>query len=372
MAIYLDNAAAVPCDPGLLERFAAYAHDFPGNQESMGFEGSRAARRIRETGSDLMDCLGFPSCTPIYGNTGTEVLALAAETACRAVSKGQVISTVLEHPALEYALKRSCALHGLRLEWCPADRRGVRMDVLESMLSADTVIVAVHQVQSETGGILDLAALRALLDRTAPQAILLVDTMQSFGKIPMDFRVVRPDFITFSGQKLGAPGGGILFCRNLYAKTAQSLRTVEHFATRCPTALLLTALQCGIQAVRGRQENYAQALCLKRLLLEELRKNGLNFLPTLSGEAVSPFIVHLLTVPYQGAILTRALHPCGISVAPGSACESETPGGSRVLSAMGYSRKESFCGLRISFWKNNTPGEIRQFAAKLAEVVKNY
>ena len=372
MAVYLDNAAAVPCDPGLLECFTACAHDFPGNQESMGFEGSRAARRIREAGAELLDCLGFSSCTPVYGNTGTEVLALAAETVCRARRTGQVISTVLEHPAMEYALKRSCARHGMRLEWCPANRSGIRLDVLESMLSVHTAAVAVHQVQSETGGILDLTAVRNLLDRNAPQAVLLIDTMQSFGKIPLDYNAVRPDFMAFSGQKLGAPGGAVLFCADRYVRIAHSLRAAEHFGTRCPAAVLLTALQGGILAARTQKEAGAHALRLKRLLLEELRRNGLRFSATLPEGTVSPFIAHLLTAPYQGAILTRALHQYRISVAPGSACESETPGGSHALSAMGYSRKESFCGLRVSFWKNNTPEEIRQFAAKLAEVVKNY
>jgi cysteine sulfinate desulfinase/cysteine desulfurase-like protein len=97
-----------------------------------------------------------------------------------------------------------------------------------------------------------------------------------------------------------------------------------------------------------------------------------GFKRTLEMDRTSPFIAHYMTMPFQGAILTRALHKYGISVAPGSACESETPGGSAVLSAMGFSAKDSYCCLRFSFSRANTADEIRECVNRLAECVKDY
>ena len=372
MSVYLDNAAAAPCDPGLMERLAEYAREFPGNQESMGFHGAAAARRIAEAGERLTASFGFGNCRPIYGNTGTEVLAVAVETACRSCRKKEVVTTALEHPALEYALKRSCSRLGLQLRVCPADRSGVRMDRLEELLSPETGLVAVHHVQSETGGILDLPAVRAMIDRRTAGALLLTDTMQSIGKLPLDPEKVRADFTVLSGQKIGAPGGAVLFCAGTFGKTANALRSAEHFGGRCPVPLLLTLVDGAVQAAEQQRAHLEQARDLKRLLLDELHRNLPDFRPSLPEEKTSPYILHLLTTPYQGAILTRALHLHRISTAPGSACESETPGGSRALTAMGYSRRDSFCGLRISFWKENTSEEIRTVAEKLAECVRNY
>ena len=372
MSVYLDNAAAAPCDPELMVRLAEYAREFPGNQESMGFHGAAAARRIGEEGERLTSVFGFKNIRPVYGNTGTEVLALAVETACRCCRKKDVVTTSLEHPALEYALKRSCASHGLRLRVCPADRSGVCLDRLEELLSPETGLVAVHHVQSETGGILDLMSVRAMIDRRAKGALLLTDTMQSIGKLPLDPAAVRADFMLLSGQKLGAPGGAVLFCADPCWKTAKALRTAEHFCGRCSVPLLLTLIDAAVRAERSRPEHQEQARTLKRLLLDELHREQIDFASSLPEDRTSPYILHLLTLPYQGAILTRALHLCEISTAPGSACESETPGGSRALTAMGYSRRDSFCGLRISFWKENTADEIRFFARKLAEAVRNY
>lgn len=372
MSIYLDNAAAVPCDPELMEFLLKCTRDYSGNQESMGFHGSRAAWEIRKASDDLRSAFGFDSSVRLFfGNTGTEVLALAAEAVCRTARRGEVLTTSLEHPALEFALKRSCARHGMSLKVCPAGRYGVSLEKFEFMVNEKTAAAAVHHVQSETGGILDLRKIRDILDRKAPGAILLTDTMQSIGKIPLALEA-RPDFTVLSGQKLGAPGGAVLFCSKKFGDTVHALRAAEHFGGRCPAAMLLTVARCGILAAEKQPEIRDHARKLKAILLNALRKNGLAFPETLSGHPVSPFILHLLTAPYQGAILTRALHPYEISTAPGSACESETPGGSPALTAMGFSKRDSFCGLRLSFWKTNTAAEMKRFAEILAECVRRY
>ena len=186
MYIYLDNASAATCDPELLAFFAACAAEFPGNQESAGYCGSLAARKIQTASEELTAAFRLTAFETFFANTGTEALAAAAEALCRNARKREIVTTVLEHPALESALQRSCARHGLQLLHCPADRSGVRLDVLESMLSDQTEAVAVHHIQSETGGILDPAAVRSMIDRAAPEAALLLDTMQSIGKLPLD------------------------------------------------------------------------------------------------------------------------------------------------------------------------------------------
>ena len=372
MSIYLDNAAATPCDPELTAVFQKFAAEFPGNQESAGWHGRKASERIRKDAAELCTAFGLSGFGTAFCNTGTEALSIAAEGICREARGKEIVTTTLEHPALEKALERACAAHGLQLIRCPAGRNGVSLEKLKSLLSERTGAVAVHHVQSETGGILDLGQVRHLLDKLAPKALLLCDTMQSIGRIPLETGKVRPDFLTLSGQKIGAPGGAALFCAGKYLRSIQSLRSAEHFGGRCPVPVLLTLIRAGIKAAQTQKENFSHASGLRRRLLERLRRNGLDFPCTLPEEQVSPFIIHLLTAPYQGAILTRALHQYEISAAPGSACESETPTGSRALSAMGYSRREAFCGLRISLWKQNTPEEMDLLAEKLAECIKNY
>ncbi len=373
MEIYLDNAAAVPCDPSAAERFASYLKELPGNQESMGFHGNSVRFRLGQASEKTAGALtGVSDVSLLWANSGTEALIAGVEAACRIRGKGTIVTTPLEHPALEKALLRSAQSHSMRVRVCAASRVGIGPEQLEPLLDSDTAVVAVHHVQSETGAATDLKAVRGLLDRKAPGALLLADTMQSAGKLPLPWREARIDFGFLSGQKLGAPCGAAVFCAKEHAKVLLSLRSAEHLAGRCVPAAVLTLADCAAEAVARLPENLRHAANLKETLFRELERNSIPFRKTIPDGAASPYISHFLIPPYQGAILTRALYERRISVAPGSACESETPGGSRALKAMGVSAKDSYCALRISTWVNNTPEEMAEFARVLAGCIACY
>ena len=55
-----------------------------------------------------------------------------------------------------------------------------------------------------------------------------------------------------------------------------------------------------------------------------------------------------------------------------SACSSETPKPSAVLTAMGFSARESYSALRVSFFDDTTEEDVLIFANTLREVLKNY
>ncbi len=373
MEIYLDNAAAVPCDSLTAERFASYLKEYPGNQESMGFQGNSVRRLLAQASEKTAGALtGMSDAALLWTNSGTEALIAGVEAACRIRGKGTIVTTPLEHPALEKAILRSAQFHSMTVKVCSASRHGIGPEQLEPLLDSDTAVLAVHHVQSETGAATDLKALRGLLDSKAPGALFLSDTMQSAGKLPLPWREARIDFGFLSGQKLGAPCGAAVFCIREHAKVLLSLRSSEHLAGRCVPAAALTLADGVAAAVARLPENLRHAANLKEILFRELERNSLPFRKTIPDEAASPYISHFLIPPYQGAILTRALHEHRISVAPGSACESETPGGSRALKAMGFSAKDSFCALRISTWVNNTPEEMAEFSRALAGCIVRY
>ena len=118
-------------------------------------------------------------------------------------------------------------------------------------------------------------------------------------------------------------------------------------------------------------ENAVYAAELKDTLRTCLEEEGVKYRLTVKASRSSPYILHMTLPPYQGAILTRALHEYRISVAPGSACESEG-GGSPALRAMGYPPNETYCALRVSTWADNTVEEMRIFSKALAECLRKY
>lgn len=377
--VYLDNAAALPVRESYLKAFTEYCLRYPGNQESMAFHGSGAAAAVRGGKEKILSALQISGRdhTVHFCNSGTEGLSASVQALCMTLygsfpAGSRIVTTSLEHPALLRALERACREYGFCLTYCSASRYGIEMETLESLLTPETAAVALHHVESQTGSVLDLKRLRRAMDQLAPRALLLADTVQSAGKLPLDLRAVRPDLFLISGQKLAVPSSCAVICRSAVGKNMDLLRNREHFYGRSTPGAILTLADALEEQIREQVETYAHVSMLGTLLDSELKKHSLPFTRTLPMEKSSPFIAHYMCTPYQGAILTRSLYQYGISTAPGSACESETPSGSGVLAAMGFPKQECFCGLRISFSRDNTPEEIRIAAEKLACCVADY
>ena len=378
--IYLDNAAAVPCSEKYLRAFAEYSLRYPGNQESMAFHGTKASSAIREAEKRILDSLNAGVTDPYsvhFCNSGTEGAVAGVQALFMSLEKsfpkgGTVLTTPWEHPALLRSLERAAGKNGFSLKYCPVRRQGIRMEDLAGCLNGEVAAVAVHHVESQTGSVLDLYRLRQYMDQYCPRALLLADTVQSVGKLELDLQKIRPDLCFLSGQKLAVPSCGAVICRGTMGKNMALLRNRFHGYGRSMPSSILTLADALEDHIRDREKVYQHVSELGRVLEEQIRKQALPFRRTLPAEQCSAFIAHYLCTPYQGAILTRSLYQYAVSVAPGSACESETPSGSVVLSAMGYSRQECFCGLRISFSGANTEPEIRAAVQALAQCVKTY
>ena len=57
MSVYLDNAAACPCDSDTIDFYRAVMVRFFANQESMGFHGAECANALKESGARLSAAL---------------------------------------------------------------------------------------------------------------------------------------------------------------------------------------------------------------------------------------------------------------------------------------------------------------------------
>ena len=90
-------------------------------------------------------------------------------------------------------------------------------DALEASLDGSEAVVAVMQGNNETGALYDIERIRALLQKHRSRALLHVDAVQSFGKLPpAQASVVArcADTAAFSAHKIGGvKGAAALFVR---------------------------------------------------------------------------------------------------------------------------------------------------------------
>lgn len=369
--VYLDHAAAAPPDPEILDYFRECSLLYYANQEGIHAESRRVRAALDEAAAELIEllCDGDGDCVRVlWADSATS--AIAAAFAHPRFRSGRIVASRAEHPAMSRAVSACGALTAeLRL------RRGfVDIEELEKTLNANTGLVTLHHIQSETGAIQDLAAVRACIDRVSPRAMFMSDTVQSAGKLSSPWKTARLDFMFVSGHKLGAPGGAAMLYRDSAMRAGYDALRKEYYLLGRPNPPQAMALvralgrKCGNMA-----ENHEKMSVLSTFLRESLaEKLGNRIRFTIDTSRASAHIIHVLLPDYEGAVITRMLSEAGFCVSPGSACSAETRKPSEALLASGLDRKLAFSGLRISPGPENTIEELSAFVEELSRILKDY
>jgi len=358
--LYLDNAAAAPPDPEVLEYARElWAKDFA-NQESGHTLGFEMRREIAAAEKSLSRTFwGAEGGRAVWGASCTELFQLLA--ASPFVRGKRVASSVLEHPALSAALKREAG-EVLTLR---SDKRGQLMPPTGEKVA----LAAFHQVQSELGVVQDLPTLYAAF----PNAVRFADAAQGAGKLPCP----DCDIAAVSGAKLGVPGGGAALLLNPawkkapeFAAFAEAYRKKEHRLSRIHPAVVVLLAFAAEKREKLREETLVRTAKLNSLLRARLA--GTRLRPTLPYELASPFILHLTASGMQGAVLVRMLSELGIMASSGSACAAESPDPSPALLALGYRKPDAYSGLRLSFGADTPPDAADILLPALEKVLQKY
>lgn len=368
--IYFDQAAAMIPEPEALDFYRARAADAFGNQEAIHGLGYELRRRLAQAAAELGPALADRPLDAVFAGSGTEIFNLFAALA--RFRRGNIVTSALEHPALLAALKRT----GAELRFLPLDPDGfIDPARAAGCFDGDTVLAAVHHVQSEIGVRQDIDALAAWAAERAPQAAFLADTIQSAGKLPLPR---RPAFLTVSGHKFGAPGGAALLFE-ADPQLRDELEALRHRDYRIGRPEPASALTLVFTAQRWRAERDERTAIVGELnrklraALTELRlPNRRHPVFTVPEAHASPYILHFRLPGYQAAVLIRMLSARDLYVASGSACQAESRRPSAVLRAIGVPDRDGYSGLRLSFSPRHTAADVESFLAGLQAVLAEY
>jgi cysteine desulfurase len=377
--IYLDNAAAVPVTAESLAFMAENAASVAANQEGIHCAAYKTRDLLSQAATELTTAItGAPDgASLLWDDSGTTMLNIALRLPY--FSGGNIITTALEHPALTTAIQRSGA--EIRI----VKTSGGKIDTahLVSLLNDETRLVAIHHVQSETGIIQNLPVIKEVIKQKTPNALFLVDTVQSAGKIPIPWQEAEIDFCFISGHKFGNPGGAAMLYRDKTLPDGIKLSAFfkelrdRHYLLGRPEPLTELAMvdsfkSCYVQMA----ERLARISKLNGLLRNELKSinlnNGKKIILTIAPENASPYIVHLIVPGFQSAVLVRMLSTHNIAVSAGTACAAETKDPGKTLPAMGYHKNDGYSTLRISLWHNTTETMIKESTATLQQLITDY
>jgi cysteine desulfurase/selenocysteine lyase len=215
--VYLDNAATTQKPQSVIDAMVrSYAEDNANIHRGVHLLSERATRAYEEARGKVQKFLNAPNPREIVFVRGTtEAINLVAQTFGRAnVGKGdEVLITEMEHHSNIVPWQMLCEEKGAHLTVLPITDEGeLRMDLLDTLLTNRTRIVAVGHVSNSLGTINPISTIvEAAHRRGVP---VLVDGAQAVAHLPVDVQSLGCDFYALSGHKLFGPTGiGVLWGR---------------------------------------------------------------------------------------------------------------------------------------------------------------
>ncbi len=366
--IYFDNAATTAVDEDTAQLACKVMCEQYGNPSSLHSKGVEAQLLTERAKRQLMSALGAKRGKVIFTSGGTEANNLAVFGAASAGKRrgSRIITTSIEHSSVIDSA-RELKKQGFDVIEIPPEQNGiVSAEKLLSYCNEDTVLVSVMAANNEVGTVQPVGEIAKSLKRLSPNAVMHVDAVQAFGKMPISASSLGVDLMTVSGHKIHAPKGiGALYIADRVNIVPRQFGGGQQDKLRPGTESVPLIAALGFAAQKA-QENLAK----NSEKVAEVKSELLRLLGGIEGIKINspeqgalPYVLNCSVLGYRSETLLHFLESKGIYVSSGSACSMGAK--SHVLAAMGKSPAEIDSALRISFSKYNTPQQARFFAEQL-------
>jgi cysteine desulfurase len=336
--LYLDHAATTlvlpPARAAIARALEAWA-----NPSSPHAEGRAARSTLEKARQEIAEALDWRHDV-IFTSGASEAVEIVAK---RARISGRA------HGATEHAIVPHAMGPGSKVIRVRQDGL-VDGDALDAVLAEGPALVAIQQVNNETGVIQPLDRIAARVRDAG--SLLLADCAQSAGKMPLS----DADFIAACAHKLGGPPGvGVLLVKD--SSTLEPVGGQERGYRRgtqdAPSA-------AGFAAALIAQPYDMDRLTALRSRLETgiVEAGGV----IVAGE--SPRIATIGSYAMPGVASSSQLVQfdlAGIAVSAGSACSSGSMKPSVVLEAMGLPAEIASCFVRVSFGPDTREADVDRF-----------
>jgi len=240
----------------------------------------------------------------------------------------------------------------------------------ESAGRGETALVSVMHANNETGAIQPVARIASLAAGCG--AFVHTDAAQTVGRIPVEMKALGVDFLTMSGHKLGGPQGtGAIVRRSEDVDFAPLLTGGgQESRKRAGTENVPAIAGFGV-AAKASAADIARATEWAgwRDRLASAITADLGALVFSDGAERLPQTLCIGIAGLSAETLVIGLDLEGVAVSSGSACSSGKVGPSHVLAAMGVPGELARSAVRISFGWDTEEKDLDRFQNALRDVV---
>jgi len=340
--IFLDDAGSAPVLPEVVEALRAVP---PGNPSSPHAEGRAARSALDRARDQAAAAVGAERTELVFTSSGTESVNLALFG-----TRGPLLTWAAEHQAVLGAARRMQAL-GRAVTIAPVDA-AASVDV--SAIKAGTAVVSVGLANNEVGTV---QPVREVISR-AHEIGALVHVDACAGPRWIDVPE-GADLVSYSGHKLGAGRGGMLYVRDGVKIEPLLYGGPQEYGRRAGQEDVLAAAALAAAMVviwSTRRDQYAEVAARQSELLRSTLRSLGGMLT--GGEDRLPNFATCTFADRKGEDVLLALDLSGVAASSGSACASGSLDPSHVLLAMGLSMEQALGSLRLTTGYATTDEDI--------------
>jgi cysteine desulfurase len=356
--IYLDNSATTKPHPDVVAAVVDVMENNYGNPSSLHTMGVAAERIIKKARERVARSLKA-SLDEIYftsgGTEGNNLVLAGAYNALRV--KGDIITTKTEHKSVLETLQNFD-----RIKYVKVDKYGViDVDELGAQITEKTSMVSIAHVNNEIGAIQPIEQIAGIIKRKNPACLFHVDAVQSYRKIAIPKNTA--DLVTVSGHKIHGPKG----VGALYIKKGVRIKPLVYGGGQEREIRSGTEDTAAISGFGVAAELQFDMEYIKKLN-DTLRAKLKNVI--INSRGGSAYIINISVPGIRSEILLHSLEQRGVIVSSGSACSSNRPSPSHVLTAMGLPGELIDSSIRISLSMMNTEREMHAAGDIINDVVR--
>ena len=359
MNCYLDNSATTkPCKEAVSAAEKAMTEAF-GNPSSLHQYGFSALQMLEEARARVAKALSASANEIYFTPSGTVANNTAVFGAVMQNHRrgNKIVTTAFEHPSVENCMRR-LEEQGFEVVRLSPDASGnITAAQFEDAVDDKTILVSLMAVNNEVGSILPFDKIQNIIRRKNAPALLHVDAVQGFMKLPIAPKKCGVDLLSVSAHKIhGLKGAGALYLRNGLHLKPYVLGGGQEGGICSGTQAMpaIAAFGAAVRAAGDILKNQERVRALyDRLVNGLLQIDGVRIN---SPENALPYIVNISVKGIPSQVSVNYLSSVGIYVSAGSACAKGHR--SPVLTAMRLSASEIDTAVRLSLSRETTESEI--------------
>jgi len=372
--VYLDNYAATPVLPEVLEVMLPYYRDDYGNPSSLHGWGDRAREAVEEARERVASLIGADPEEIVFTSGGTEANNSAVKgIAWAARRKGnRVVVSATEHFSVLHAAN-TLEKFGFEVATVGVDEHGVvDPEEVADAVTGETVLVSVMAANGEIGTVQPIREIAAAVRKKGVP--FHTDAVAAAGYIPLDVGELGVDALSMASDRLNGPkGAGALWVRKGLRVMPLMDGGVQEGGRRGGTENVPGIVGMGKAAelaAAGLPDRAARLSAMRDSLIERLPaaipRLNLTGHPTERLPWNASFVVEFI----EGEGMLLFLDQSGIAVSSGSACTSRALKGSHVLAACGIPAERAQGSLLFSFGLDNRQEDVDYVLEVLPPIVE--